>query len=96
MTTPEVRSLNLFPIPEQKFWRKKPFPSVRTGNDTLRNYHWLLAPQDIPSILHDFAKFLREFPKEVVFIDFHEFPRGFESKESFKRLEDMVDEILGW
>lgn len=50
----------------------------------------LLAP-----ILEDVKWFLDTHRKEVVIIDFHEFPYGFSDEGAFLGLEKLVEEVLG-
>lgn len=46
-------------------------------------------------ILRQVNDFLNDFKKEVVIIDFHEFPTGFDKPEAYKGLEKLVNAMLG-
>lgn len=46
-------------------------------------------------ILEDVRDFLDLFPKEVVFVDFHEFPVRFENQTVLEELAELGTQILG-
>lgn len=46
-------------------------------------------------ILRQVNDFLNVFKKEVVIIDFHEFPDGFDKPEAYSGLEKLVNAMLG-
>ncbi|XP_022655468.1 uncharacterized protein LOC111248040 isoform X2 [Varroa destructor] len=49
----------------------------------------------LQSVLHDVKKFLDEHKREVIFIDFHEFPWGFKTSADYTSLGDFVEKHLG-
>ncbi|XP_028968429.1 uncharacterized protein LOC100899375 [Galendromus occidentalis] len=59
-------------------------------------YHDRFYTQNaLKPILQDIASFLEIYPKEVVIVAFHEFPKGFESDAAYQGLEKLVEEVLG-
>lgn len=59
-------------------------------------YHDFLSTKvRVDTILKDVQVFLQQYPSEVVFVDFHEFPKGFDKPGAYEALANMAEEYLG-
>ncbi|GFY11326.1 PI-PLC X domain-containing protein 1 [Trichonephila clavipes] len=59
------------------------------------NHNFLLTDHTVKSILEQVKSFIKKAKKEIVILDFHEFPSGFESDETHQKLLALIHSTLG-
>ncbi|CAL1291909.1 unnamed protein product [Larinioides sclopetarius] len=65
------------------------------GGEFYINHNFLRTDHTVRSVLDQVQKFLILSPKEIVILDFHNFPHGFHSDGIHLKLQNLIDSVLG-
>ncbi|XP_055935064.1 PI-PLC X domain-containing protein 1-like [Argiope bruennichi] len=65
------------------------------GDKFYINHNFLRTEHTVKSILHEVHKFLSLSPKEIIILDFHNFPHGFHNDKIHQKLQKLIVSVLG-